>query len=183
MCYPSYRYTNLIFIDIKTNMKLEYFLAMGVVGQWLVLKQMIKYKNRSNFSTPFFTIQKSAFIKPFKTAQATLGHYKTVIVYDNILALCYFLTYMSIHLMAQDNTFAHLHVAGYLSIPCQSLLDWLENYLLNQHINQYLDTQTVKSPLEFFVVSTMKWILAVMNGIIVLIDLYWLMPKIVLMKK
>lgn len=156
-------------------MKLKYVLAIGVVGQWLVLKQMIKYKNLSNFSTPFFTVQKSAFIKPFEEAQATLGHYKTVIIYDNILAMCYFLTYMSIHLMAQGNTFARfapLHAVGYLTIPSQSLLDWWENYLLNQHINQYLDTQTVDSPLEFFVASTMKWILAVMNGIIVLVDLY-----------
>lgn len=146
---------------------------------------MIKYKDSAKFSTPFFTILKSSFIKPFDAAQKTLADYKTVIVYDNILALSYFLTYMSIHLLARHNTFARfapLHTLGYLTIPSQSLLDWRENYLLDQHINQYLYTQTVNSPLEFFVVSTMKWFLAVINGIIVLVDMYWLMRYVVLAK-
>lgn len=150
-------------------MKNKYLIRfiIGILAQGLSLSQMINFNNKTNFKTPFFTIEKKKYIKPFQENKDTLRNYQNVLYYDNFFALAYLLTYRSLYFILEKELENMKLIPFYrIIIPLQSVLDWSENSILYSQIENYLKNGKIKNIISFFVISSSKWLLAGFNFIL-----------------
>ena len=138
------------------------YLLIGVFGQFLSLSQMIKYNNQTQFKTPFFTINMKKYRLPFENNADTLRNYQKVLFYDNFLALSYFITYLSLYYLLNFKI-RFIQILYLIVIPSQSILDWIENYILSSQIDSFLKDKTIKNQYLFLVVSSVKWLFSVLT--------------------
>ena len=162
-------------------------LFIGIMCQGLSLSNMIRYNNKTKFKTPFFTIDKNKYKIPFKENKETLDNYKSVLYFDNYLAISYFITYISLYnicIINSKNSFIKLLYK--ITIPSQSLLDWIENYILNSQIDSFLEDNSIKNQYLFVTISSIKWLCATSTFglyIIPLFKLYSFTNKFRILKK
>jgi len=149
--------------------KYEYILSLvvGILGQAASLSQMIKYNNQTQFKTPFFTINKDKYKVPFENNNTTLKFYQKVLFYDNFLAISYLITYLSLYFLLIENKL--IKVLYQIIIPSQSILDWIENYILSSQIDSFLKDKTIKNQNIFFVISFVKWLCSICTFLLYLL--------------
>ena len=150
-----------------------YTLVIGLIGQIISLSHMINYNNKTKFKTPFFTINKNKYIIPFKKNKNTLDNYKLVLYYDNYLAVSYLITYISLYnIFIVKSKNPYIKILYKITIPSQSIFDWIENYILNSQIDSFLKDNTIKNQYLFVTISSIKWLCALSTFGLYIIPLF-----------
>ena len=141
-------------------MQINFYIVL-VIGVIFMTLTIIKFTRiNSNFESPFFTNDLNIFYKNLNIDSNELEKYKKLLKYDSIFPIFYSSVFYSLNKI--NNNFL-IDIMNY-TVPIHIILDWTENLLMYLIINRFLNDKNVILNNQYFIISSLKWILAVFNS-------------------
>ena len=124
-------------------------IIVGLGISFYIIQQFIKLQEESGFSLPILKTSKT-FQNNLEKAK-NLNLYKTLLLWDTIFAITYGVTFYTILILLVDAKWIEYTVIIHV------ILDFLENYLAYNIINQYQKNKEIKNTSLYSIISTLKW--------------------------
>ena len=138
----------------------KYYIIL-LIGVLMMTLTILKFNNiNSNFKSPFFTNSKNIFFKNLNIEPNELEKYKKVLKYDSLFPIFYSSVFYSLNKI--NNNFL-IDIMNY-TVPIHIILDWIENLLMFLIINKFIKNKIVILNNQYFITSSLKWILAGFNS-------------------
>ena len=138
----------------------KYYIIL-LIGVLMMTLTILKFNNiNSNFKSPFFTKSKNFFYKNLNIDPIELEKYKKILKYDSLFPIFYSSVFYSLNKI--NNNFL-IDIMNY-TVPIHITLDWIENLLMFLIINRFIKDKNVILNNQYFIISSLKWILAGFNS-------------------
>ena len=146
------------------DVELYYFsLLFGIIMMYLTILEFYKVQEKTSYSPPYFEFERQKLIESLQINKNELENYKEIIFHDTFFGIFYATVYWSLVNLNSNN---YLQKIGSITIPLHVLLDWTENYLLFQILDNYITNDIIVFANEYLIISNIKWFFAFINSLL-----------------